>query len=318
MTFIKDLQDGSHIVSHYFCKDKQQLMTKNGKDYLKLTLEDKTGVINAMVWDIGPQIGSFEKGDIIKIDAKASVYNDALQLTVSRLRRSQPGEYQISDFFRTSREDSESIYQRLLMLVDSISDPGLKKLVRFFCVDNEKMVERLKQHPAAKNIHHGYMGGLLEHMVSVTGLALALKQQYIDLDRDLLVAGGLLHDIGKLVELEPLPMGDYSNPGRFLGHISIGFQMVHEAGQKIPELDPAKLMQLEHMILSHHGEREYGSPVVPITKEAMALHLADYSDSKMKQVEEAIESDLTDGEWTSYNRPLERYFDKPDGKNENR
>ena len=151
----------------------------------------------------------------------------------------------------------------MLMMADSIQDPGLKKLVRAFCVDDPVMVRRIKEHPAAKNIHHGYIGGLLEHMVSVTTLALSLKQQYTDLDRDLLVAGGLLHDIGKLVELEPLPMGDYSNAGRFLGHISIGYQMVHEKGSTIKELAPDKLMQLEHMILSHHGEREYGSPVLP-------------------------------------------------------
>ncbi len=316
MSFIKDLTDGSHVIGHYFWKDKQQLMTKTGKDYLKLQLEDKTGSINAMVWDLGPQVGSFDKGDIIKVDAKASMYNDALQLTVSRLRRSNPGEYQVSDFFRTSKESTENIYQRLLMLYGSIEDPGLKKLVGVFCVDDPDMVARLKTHPAAKNIHHGYIGGLLEHMVSVTTIALSLKQQYTDLDRDLLIAGGLLHDIGKLVELEPLPMGDYSDPGRFIGHISIGYRMVHEQGMLIKELDPHKLMLLEHMILSHHGEREFGSPVVPITKEAMALHLADYSDSKMKQVEEAIETDLTEGDWTTFNRPLERYFYKSGTKNE--
>ena len=316
MTFIKDMQEGSHVIGHYFCKDKQQLMTKAGKDYLKLQLEDKTGSINAMVWELGAQIGSFDKGDIIKIDAKASLYNDALQLTVTRIRRSNPGEYQVSDFFRTSKESTENIYQRLLMLYQSMQDPGLKKLVAAFCIEDQQRVQQLKTHPAAKNIHHGYIGGLLEHMVSVTTIALSLKQQYTDMDRDLLIAGGLLHDIGKLVELEPLPMGDYSVPGRFIGHISIGYQMVHEAGAKIPELDPHKLMQLEHMILSHHGEREFGSPVVPITKEAMALHLADYTDSKMKQVEEAIETDLTEGEWTSYNRPLERYFYKPGHQNE--
>ena len=174
MTFIKDLKEGTHIISHYFCKDKQQLMTKTGKDYLKLTLEDRTGTINAMVWELGPQIGSFEKGDIIKVDARASLYNDSLQLTVSRLRLSQPQEYQISDFFRTSKEATEDIYERLLMLAESIEDPGLKKLVKVFCVDDPQMVDRLKHHPSAKNIHHGYIGGLVEHMVSVTTLALSL------------------------------------------------------------------------------------------------------------------------------------------------
>lgn len=315
MTFIADLKDGQRVIDLFLCKEKQQLITKAGKDYLKLQLEDKTGCIGAMVWDLSDQIGPFEKGDIIKIDAKVSTYNDALQLTVSRLRVADPKEYNVTDFFRTSKEDTESIYQRMLLLISRIKDPGIKKLVNAFCVDDPKLVRQLKTHPAAKNIHHGYMGGLLEHLVSVTTLALGLKNQYPDMDQDLLIAGGILHDIGKLVELEPLPGGDYSNAGRFLGHIAIGYQMVHERGSKIPELSTEKLMHLEHMILSHHGEREFGSPVVPLSREAMALHLADYSDSKMKQVDETIENDLSDGAWTQYYRPLERYLYK---SNENK
>ncbi len=312
MDYIANLKEGQHVIDFYLCKDKQQLVTKNGKDYLKLQLEDKTGTINGMVWDLNAFIQPFNKGDVIKIDGKVQQYQDTLQIGIIKIRKADDKEYVISDFFRTSRKPTEEIYSEALALIDSMKSGALKRLVQHFYLDDPQIVKKLKTHPAAKNIHHGYIGGLLEHMVSVCRICLGYTSLYPELDRDLLIAGALLHDIGKLEELESLPTGDYSDEGRFLGHITIGYLRVHAAGEHIADMDPKLLMQLDHMILSHHGEREYGSPVVPITMEAMALHLADLSDSKLKQVEETIEQDHTEGSWTGFNRTLERYFYKPE------
>jgi len=311
MRYIAELRDGDHVIDYYLVKDKQMLLTKANKEYLKLSLEDKTGSMNAMVWELSNVISAFEKADVVQVDAKVALYNGDLQMTVARIRKAKPTEYDASEFFRTSKEKPEDIYQRLLALMQQVRDPGLRQLLAHFFVDDAQLIARLKAHPAAKSVHHGYMGGLLEHSVSVTTIALSFRNQYPDLNPDLLIAGGLLHDIGKLYELNPLPLGDYSDAGNLLGHISIGYQMVHDAAIQIPEMTPEKRLLLEHMILSHHGELDFGSPVVPKTREAMALHLADLADSKMKQVAEAIEMDHTDGNWTGYNRPLERYIYKP-------
>lgn len=316
MEFIESLKEGQHVIGHYLCKDKQMMMARNGKNYYKLVLEDKTGSITAMVWEINSQIQPFEKGSVIKVDAMVSSYQGVLQMSVTRIRRSEPGEYETGDYFRTSRQSPEALYEQILGYMQQIRDMGLRKLVESFYLDDPAMVDQLKHHPAAKSVHHNYMGGLLEHTASVTAIAMYLGTMYVGTNPDLLIAGALLHDIGKLREIEPLPLNEYSDEGQFLGHIAIGYMMVHEKGTMIAELDPAILMQLEHMILSHHGELEFGSPKVPSTIDAMILHMADLSDSKLKQVEDAIEMDHGDGCWTAYHRILGRTFYKPDESKE--
>lgn len=312
MEYIESFKDGQHVISHYMCKDKQMMMARNGKNYYKLVLEDRTGSITGMVWEINQQIGPFEKGDVIKVDGVVGNYQGVPQMSITRIRRSEEFEYEVGDYFRTSREPADVLYQRVLGFMQQICDMGLRRLVESFYMDDPAMVEQLKKHPAAKSVHHNYLGGLLEHTASVTSIAAHLGTLYRGANPDLLIAGALLHDIGKLREIEPLPLNEYSDEGQFLGHIPIGYMMVHEKGTMIGELDPSILMQLEHMILSHHGELEFGSPKVPSTLEAMILHLADLSDSKLKQVEDAIETDKGEGSWTAYHRILGRMFYKPD------
>ena len=314
MEFIESFKEGQRVIGHYLCEDKQMMTARTGKNYLKLVLEDKTGSITAMVWELGPQIGPFDKGEIIKIDGTTSIYQGAMQLSVTRLRRSEAHEYAVDDYYRTSRESSQVLYERLLGYMQQIRDMGLRHLVESFYVDDQALIERLLRHPAAKSVHHNYIGGLLEHTVSVTGLALYMAEQYQPANPDLIIAGALLHDIGKLREIKPLPLNEYSDEGQLLGHIAIGYMMVHERGVQIPDLSPQLLMQLEHMILAHHGELEFGSPKVPSTIDAMILYLADLSDSKLKQVEDAIDTDHGEGHWTAYHRILGRTFYKPDGE----
>ncbi len=311
MEWIEQLKEGQHVIEHYLCKDKQMMMARNGKNYYKLILEDKTGSINAMIWEIGPQIQPFDRGDIIKVDAVVGNYQGVPQLSVTRVRRSEEGEYQVASYFRTARIPVEELYERALQYIGQIQDIGLKKLVQSFYMDDPALIEQLKKHPAAKSVHHNYIGGLLEHTVSVTSIASYLGSLYQGTNTDLLLAGAMLHDIGKLREIEPLPLNEYSDEGQFLGHIALGYMMVHEKGSMIAELDPALLMQLEHMILSHHGELEFGSPKVPSSIDAMILHMADLTDSKLKQVEDAVEMDHGEGSWTAYHRILGRTFYKP-------
>ncbi len=312
MKYISDLKEGERVIEFYLCKEKQQLTTKTNKDFMKLTLEDKTGSITGMIWEIGVLIDDFSKGDIIKVDGKVQSYQDSKQLVIQKVRRAtEKDEINIRDFYHTSRVSTDDLYNKAIGMIEQIRDEALRRLVYYFYRDNAQISNKLKSHPAAKNIHHSYVGGLLEHSVSVAQIAASFKDIYPQLDLDLLIAGGLLHDIGKLTELEPFPSGEYSDMGRLLGHITIGYQMVFEQGSKIADLSEKKLTILSHMILSHHGKLEFASPVVPATMEAMALNLADLSDSQLKLMEDAIRLDNSDGHWTGYNRALERYIYKP-------
>ena len=316
MNYIETLQSGQHIIEHYFCKEKQTLMTKAGKSYLKLLLQDKTGSITGMVWDINVQIGDFEKNDFIKVDGIVTSFQGEPQLNISRIRRSDPGEYDPTEYCKCTRKDREQLYEGILARIRTVKEPHLRQLLQGFYPEQGPERARIMSHPAAKSVHHNYMGGLLEHVESVMRIAEALRALYPDADADLTAAGALLHDIGKLKELGEAPLCEYSDEGQLLGHISMGYLMVHEAAAAIPGFPRDLELQLEHMILSHHGELEYGSPKVPVTLEAMILHLADYSDTKLKQVDEAIREDREPGSWTAYHRNLGRNLYKPDGMRE--
>lgn len=316
MIYIDSLQSGQHIIEHYLCKEKQTLLTKAGKSYLKLLLQDKTGSITGMVWDVNVQIGDFEKNDYIKIDALVTNFQGEPQLNISRIRRSDPGEYDPAEYCKSTRKDRDQLYENILRHIQRMKDPYLKQLLeQFFPEEGEKRRE-FTTHPAAKSVHHNYMGGLLEHVESVMEIALSFCMQYPAADAELVTAGALLHDIGKLCELGEAPLCEYSDKGQLLGHIPMGYLMVHEAVRQIPGFPEETEIQLEHMILSHHGELEYGSPKVPMTIEAMILHLADYSDTKLKQVDEAIREDKENGHWTAYHRNLGRNLYKSDGMKE--
>lgn len=310
MNYIQNLREGQKVIEHYLCKEKALFHTKAGKSYLSLTLQDKTGTISAKVWEINTQIGEFSKGDFIKVDATITSFQGEPQMNIQRLRKSEPGEYNPADYSPSTQKDINEMYRQILDWTASIRDPYLKKLLEAFYQKDPVLKERIRLHPAAKSVHHNFVGGYLEHVTSVTRLAEYLAGQYGPVNRDLVVTAALLHDIGKLWELNPMPAGDYSTEGQLLGHIMIGYDKIRDEAAKISGFPQELLLELEHIILSHHGELEFGSPKVPMTLEAMIIHLADNTDAKLKMVEEFLKNDQTEGEWTEYNRFLSRNFYK--------
>jgi 3'-5' exoribonuclease len=311
MKYIEDFKEDEKIIGHYFCKKRQSLKTKSGKTYLSLTLQDKTGTIEAKVWDLNNDIHSFEEKDVIKVEGLVLIYQGTPQLKVSKIRKSQEGEFSQESLIPSTNKDVNNLYNNITSFIESISNPQLKNLLENIFVKNEHVKNNIKTHSAAKTFHHGYMGGLIEHLVSVTSICDFLSTQYKFINRDVLIVSALLHDVGKLYELSPFPDNDYTDEGELLGHIVIGVEIITEEAAKIPNFPKEILNMVKHCIVSHHGELEFGSPQRPKTIEAMVLHSADISDSKIKMFEEALEKADSKGTWAGYNRLLERNIRKP-------
>ncbi|MBR1735491.1 MAG: HD domain-containing protein, partial [Firmicutes bacterium] len=260
------------------------------------------------VWDLNNGIQSFEENDVIKIDALVITYNNEIQLNIKRIRRAKEGEYDPMELIPSTDKDVSDLFKELTALIDSIENEYIKTLLENVFIKNESIGKKFKMHSAAKAMHHNYMGGLIEHTLSVAKLCDYFSSHYEGINRDLLVSTALLHDIGKLTELSEFPTNDYTDEGQLLGHIFIGAELITEESGKI-EGFPEKLKALmKHSILAHHGELEYGSPKRPKTKEAFLLHCADDLDAKMKMYESMIEQNSTSGNWAGYNKMLGRYI----------
>lgn len=289
----------------YLCKKKDVLKTKAEKNYYSLTLQDKTGTLDGKVWNLSNGIDHFESMDYICVDGQVTSFQGALQLNISRVRRCQEGEYFASDYFPTTTKNVEEMYKEILGFVASIKEKNLQKLASAFFVEDKQFISNFKKHSAAKSVHHGFIGGLLEHTLGVAKMCDYLATMYPVINRDLLIATALFHDIGKMEELSPFPENDYTDDGQLLGHIFIGTEQV---GQKIREIPgfPAKLAnEVRHCILAHHGELEYGSPKKPALVEAMALNLADNADAKLQTMTELFNAGDEKAEWLGYNRLFE-------------
>lgn len=306
MLYIKEINDGDKISGIYYCKSKINAVTKNGKNYGNLVLQDKTGFIDAKVWEPNSAaIGEYEAGDYVDIVGDVSIYNGSKQISVKRLRKADETEYDLNDYVPHSRYSTEEMYKALMNYTEKIEDPNLKALINRFFADDEDFIKRFKTASAAKSIHHGFAGGLLEHTFGVVRLCYYYARVYPYLNADLLMTAALFHDIGKVVELSPFPQNDYTDEGQLLGHISIGAEMIHDAVKEI-EGFPAELeASLKHCILSHHGELEFGSPKKPATAEALALSLADLTDARIETMREIL-SDAPKGvKWLGYSKVLE-------------
>lgn len=310
MRYITDLKEDENIIEHYLCKKKQTLKSRNGKNYLSLTLQDKTGIINAKVWELNKYIQCFEENDFIKIDGVVLCYQDELQLKVSKIRKSEEGEYNPMDYIPTTNKDISILFSQVVELISSIKTPYIKTLLENIYIKNDELRERFKVHSAAKTMHHNYMGGLLEHTVSIAQLCDFLSTRYKHVDRDILIAGAFLHDIGKMFELSPFPTNDYTDDGQLLGHIVIGTELVTREADKIENFPPQLKSLLKHCILAHHGEYEFGSPKRPKTIEAFLVSCADELDARVKIFEEALDLDTTQGNWVGYNKLLSRNIRK--------
>ncbi len=303
MRYIKDFQEGENVIGHYFCKQKQIMKSRAGKSYMSLRLQDKTGGIDAKVWDFNNDIQSFEDNNFIKIEGIVLIYQGETQLNIKKIRKSREGEYDPANYIPCTEKDVSAMYNELTDYIKTINNIYIKKLLEAFFVNDSNAIKLFVNHSAAKNIHHSYMGGLLEHTLSVVKICDFMGNLY-KANRDILIATAMLHDIGKIEELSPFPNNDYTDDGQLLGHIIIGTEMITEKIKTINGFPNQLASLIKHSILSHHGEYEYGSPKRPKTVEAFILHCADNTDAKIKVYQEAIEADVTQGSWAGYNKML--------------
>ncbi len=290
----------------YLCKQKQAAVTKNGKPYESLILQDKTGTIDAKIWDPNSQgINDFDVLDYIDVVGDVTSFAGSLQISVKRVRKAKEGEYQAADYLPVSGNNVTDMIRRLHDYVRSVTNPYLSQLLKRLFVEDTKFLEVFQKHSAAKTVHHGFIGGLLEHTLGVAGLCDFYVKAYPVLNRDLLITAALCHDIGKTRELSAFPLNDYTDDGQLLGHIVIGTEMVSDIIREIPGFPEVLGSELKHCILSHHGELEYGSPKKPAIAEAVALNLADNTDARMETLTEVFGGSGPKKEWLGYNRFFE-------------
>ncbi len=306
MKYIETLREGERVGEIYLCKSRQTALTKAGKPYETLILQDKTGMLDAKVWDPNSQgIDEFEALDYIDVVGDVTSFQGVLQLNVKRIRKVREGEYDPKDYLPVSERDIDQMYLELTGFIQEMKNPYLKKLCSGFFLEDPEFERRFKFHSAAKSVHHGFVGGLLEHTLSVTKLCEYYTSLYPLLQRDLLLSAAMFHDIGKLEELSVFPENDYTDAGQLLGHIMIGAELIGARIRTIPGF-PVKLAnELKHCILSHHGELEYGSPKKPALAEAVALSFADNTDAKMQTMKEALAAGNGNAGWLGYNRLFE-------------
>ena len=306
MRYLKDLTEGSRISDIYLIKQRSSAVTKNGKNYLNVILQDKTGTMDAKVWEPSSAgIEDFDEKDYVEIVGDVSTFNGALQVSVKRARLAHEGEYEPSDYLPVSEKNTDSMYKELLDIIDRTENTYLKKLLQAFFVEDEKFIAKFKFSSAAKMVHHAFVGGLLEHTLSVTKNCIFFAAQYPALDRDLLVTAAICHDIGKTKELSPYPDNDYTDEGGLLGHIVMGTEMIGEKVRDIEGFPPVLENELKHCILAHHGEYEFGSPKKPALIEAVALNFADDLDAKMETFTELLNKSQNPKEWQGFNRLLD-------------
>ena len=311
MKYIESFREGDRINDVYLCKFKQAALTKAGKPYDIVILQDKTGTIDSKIWDPGSVgMDEFDVMDYVAITGDVSSYQGNLQLSIKRARKVGEGEYDPKDYLPVSEYDIDGMFVELMGYINSIKNPYLNKLLHAF-FDNATFEKKFKFHSAAKSVHHGFVGGLLEHTLSVTRNCDFFAKNYPILNRDLLLTAAMFHDIGKLAELSTFPENDYTDAGQLLGHIVIGCEWVSGEIKKIEGFPVVLANELKHCILAHHGELEFGSPKKPALVEALCLSFADNLDAKMETMKEMLsaipENNL---EWQGYNRLLDSNFRK--------
>lgn len=306
MKYIKDLKEGDRVFDIYLCKNKQAAVTKNGKPYENVVLQDKTGTIDAKVWEPNnPGIDDYDALDYIEVYGDVNSFQGALQVSVKRIRVCREGEYNPADYLPVSSKDIDTMYQELLGIIKSVENTYLRGLLESFFVKDEAFAKAFRNSSAAKTVHHGFVGGLLEHTLSVTKLCDYYCTAYPILKRDLLLTAAMCHDIGKTKEISAFPENDYTDDGQLLGHIVMGAQMVAERAAQIEGFPHNILAQVQHCILAHHGKYEYGSPKIPAIIEAVALNYADDTDAKLETFKEILDNNADNSGWLGYNRLFE-------------
>jgi len=308
--FITDIKAGDRVDDIFVLSEKILSQKRDGNNFLNVTLSDKTGTLKGVVWDNVDQIAAgITSGDFAHVNGSVSDYRGTLQVVIKKMEPFSPDRIDPSDFLPKTSRDIEGMFERLVKRTDSITTDYLKALIDAFFKDKD-FVKKFKTAPAAKKMHHAYIGGLLEHTLSMVSLADKIAGHYSGINRDLLLSGAILHDIGKIDEFEYQFKIDYSDKGRLLNHIVIGIKMVDEKLSGIEHFPEDQMLLLKHLIVSHHGTREFGSPEPPKTIEAVLLNYIDEIDSKVNAIRDFIASEDPDETWTSYHRLLERHFFK--------
>lgn len=309
MKYISSLREGERISEIFLCKSKQTAMTKAGKPYDNVILQDKTGTLDAKIWDVGSVgIEEFDAMDYVAVTGDITSFQGNLQCSIKRVRKVSEGEYDPADYLPVSTKDIDEMYKELMTLIGTVKNQYLSKLLHVF-FDDEDFAKRFKFHSAAKSVHHGFVGGLLEHSLSVAKNCDFFASNYPVLNRDLLITAAIFHDVGKLKELSTFPENDYTDAGQLLGHIVIGAEWLGEEIKKIDGFPVVLANELKHCILAHHGELEYGSPKKPALIEAVALSFADNIDAKMETFTELLSVvPENNSDWQGYNRFMETNY----------
>jgi 3'-5' exoribonuclease len=308
--FINSIKTGDIVDDIFVLSEKNLAQKKDGNNFLNVSFSDKTGIIKGVVWNNVDQISAkISAGDFARVKGTATEYRGSLQLVIKNIEVCSADSIDPSDFLPESKFNRDAMFERLLKLTETIETLYLKNLLEAFWNDDE-FVSKFKRAPAAKKMHHAYIGGLIEHTLSMARLAdkIAEHYQYIGIDRDILITGAILHDIGKISEFDYKVKIDYSDEGRLLNHIVIGVQMIEEKLRNIKNFPDEQALLIKHMIVSHHGTRDFGSPEPPKTIEAVLLNYIDEIDSKVNGIREFIDRENPGEKWTSFHRLLERFF----------
>lgn len=305
MTYIEEYKEGRKFYGIYLCKSKQVLKTKAGKTYYSLILQDKTGIIDGKVWELNNGIDDFDSMDFIMTDGMVTTFQGSRQVNITRIRKAQEGEYDPAEYIPASKYDREEMYQELKGLVTSIKEPHLKQLAEKYFVKDDQFVKEFMQHSAARSVHHGFVGGLLQHTLAVVKMCDFVARNYPVIDRDLLVTAALFHDIGKMWELSEFPANEYTDEGQLLGHIFLGAELIGREAALIPGFPKVLADELRHCILAHHGELEYGSPKKPAMAEALALSFVDNMDAKLETITEIYDKSDPTTQWLGFSRLLD-------------
>jgi len=310
--YVNQIGERDPVDSVFLVRDCTQAMARNGKPYMTLKLIDRSGEIEARVWERVDELARlFDKNDFVQVRGRGNLYMGKMQLVVQQLQRVDEADVDLADFLPVSQRPLKEMREELDQLLDSMSDGPMRKLMRVF-FDDADFYRRYSRAPAAKGMHHVFIGGLLEHSLAVSALACDVAARYPQVDRDLLIAGALMHDVGKVGELSYERSFDYTDEGKLVGHIVMGVEMIEERSRSIADFPREQVMLLKHLLLAHHGQYEFGSPKRPKVLEAVILNFIDDLDSKINGIQTHIEKEpQRTGNWTSYHRLYDRYFYAP-------
>jgi 3'-5' exoribonuclease len=307
-TFVKDLVADQTVTSFFLVHEKEIRSTAAGKAYLRMELGDRSGTVESRMWD---QFEAFAKDvqrdDFVKVQGRVELYRNKPQLVLQQFRLAKPEEIELGDFLPHTSHNVEDLFKQLLACIAELKNHWLQQLATFIFSDPQ-LVARFKRAPAAKVMHHAYLGGLLEHVVGLCGLARQIASHYPELDVDLLLIAALLHDVGKLDELCYERAVNYTSQGQLLGHIVMELETVSKAMDSIAGFPPNLKTVVQHMLISHHGEYEFGSPKLPMIREAMVFHYMDDMDSKLAAVRAALATPSGEDDWSAYIGALGRKF----------